>query len=139
MTDSGGMPEIRPEANWWGPLGRGRLPRVPPLRLGGSGKHSSGRAAVGTPLPNPGAFAHGCVRKQAVLPPRIDGTQSAPSQLPMFERDAKLGVPLDDSTGARFLCPGDRTPHQGLPGRPGTVPCCDDRGILMCNLPLEFQ
>ena len=123
----------------WNGLGPEPLPSMPPLRLGGRGKRRRGRAAVGTPLPNFGSFACGCGRKQAVLAPRIDCTRSAPSQLPMVERDAKLGGPLDGGTAARFACLCDRIPHHGMRGRPGTVPCCDDRGILMCNLPLEFQ
>ena len=93
----------------------------------------------GTPLTKLGSFAHGCAHKQGVLPPRIDGMRSAHSQLPMVERDAKLGVPLDEGTGARCTCLSDRTPHQGLRGRPGTVPCFNDRGNPMCNFPLEFQ
>ena len=120
-------------------LGPGPASVDAPFATGWTRQASPRAGRRGTLLTKLGSFAHGCAHKQGVLPPRIDGMRSAHSQLPMVERDAKLGVPLDEETGARFACLSDRTPHQGLRGWPGTVPCFDDRGNPMCNFSLEFQ
>lgn len=68
------------------------IPSVPPLRLGGQLQTLAGTARLakgghrGPLLPNPGLFAHGCVREEALLSLRINGTRSSRSDPPGFER-----------------------------------------------------
>ena len=135
-AQSGGTQKIASGAAW---NGLGPASADASFATGWKRQASPRAGRRGTLLPKLGLFAHGCVRNQAVLPPRIDGTRSTSSQLPTLERDAKLGVPLDDVTGACFPCLVDRTPHHGLSGGPGTVPCFGDRGNPMCNFLPELQ
>ena len=95
MTDSGGMPEIRPEANWWGPLAWA--------------SYAAGRTtpdiAAQTRL-----FGHGYVCKQAVLSRGVDSARSSLSDQQKFERGAAPGFPPDDLTEARHPNPSDLAP-----------------------------
>ena len=47
-------------------------------------------------LPDPDAFLHSYIRKEAVLSSQIEGTQSSLSDLLLFENEATLAVPLED-------------------------------------------
>lgn len=51
---------------------------------------------VATLLPDKSLFLYACVRKEAVLSSRIEGTQSSLSDLLLFELDDVPGVPLHD-------------------------------------------
>ncbi|MCG8588129.1 MAG: Fic family protein [Proteobacteria bacterium] len=80
------------------------LPPAPPLVLE-AGVQQMLEAAVlalgrldgvATLLPDKALFLYTYVRKEAVLSSRIEGTQSSPSDLLLFELDEAPGVPLDD-------------------------------------------
>src|SRR5512142_820254 len=78
------------------------LPPVPPLALHGSILRLLERASVAlgrldsisTLLPDTRLFLYAYVRKEAVLSYQNEGTQSALSDLLLFEMDQAPGVPL---------------------------------------------
>lgn len=80
------------------------LPPVPALVIDGALQQALGTAnlalgrldGVAGLLPDRALFLDGCVRKEAVLSSRIEGTQSSLSDLLLFEQDEAPGVPVDD-------------------------------------------
>ena len=80
------------------------LPSKPALVLDGSLQQTLESAVlalgrldgVATLLPDEALFLYAYVRKEAVLPSQIEGTQSSVSDLLLFELEEAPGVPLDD-------------------------------------------
>ncbi len=80
------------------------LPPDPPLRMHGplqqaleSAVLALGRLdGIATLLPDEALFLYAYVRKEAVLSSQIEGTQSALSDLLLYELDEAHGVPMDD-------------------------------------------
>ncbi len=80
------------------------LPPNPPLALDGSLQQALEAASLAlgrldsmaTLLPDKTLFRDHCVRKEAVLSSRIEGTQSSLSDLLLFEMNEAPGVPFDD-------------------------------------------
>ncbi len=102
------------------------LPPQPPLDLEGpllqsleAASLALGRLEAANRLLEPTIFVYSCVRKEAVLSSRIEGTQSSLSDLLLFELDRAPGVPRDDaaevSRYVRALEHGLRRLGEGFP------------------------
>lgn len=86
------------------------LPLVPPLTVDASLQEGLDEAhlalgrldSITVLLPETSVFLYSCVRKEAVMPSQIEGTQSSLADLMLCEADGAPGVPLDD---VRARCP----------------------------------